>query len=145
MAKNNLSNKFKDGVTVEELEKFARKYTNEAFLILALLVATVSSVFGFFSGPIWSVLFMGAMAIVAIALPEKIGNFLRKILKFQVTAEKAITIMIGIVRIIIGLFLPFILFAELGLLAGFAFHTTAREFIPPKKENSEDNKDEKNI
>ena len=142
--KDKLSEKIREGVTVEDLEKFARKYTNEVFLILALLIATVSSVFGFFTGPVWSVLFMGILAIVALALPERIGNFLRKILKFQVTAEKSITIMIGIVRIIIGLFIPFVLFAELGLLAGYAFHTTAKEFII-KKDNSPNKDEEKNI
>lgn len=126
MAKK-VTERLKEGVSVEEIEKFARKYTNEVFLILSLIIAAISSIFGFFSGPSWSVLFMGLSAIISLALPEKVGVFIKKILKLQAKAEKAVMIIIGIVRIIFGLFIPFILFAELGLYAGYAFHTFSKE------------------
>ncbi|NGX33271.1 MAG: hypothetical protein K1060chlam4_01333 [Candidatus Anoxychlamydiales bacterium] len=126
MAKK-VTEKIKEGVSVEEIEKFARKYTNEVFLILALIIATISSVFGFFTGPSWSLIFAGLLAIIGIALPVQVGKFLKKILKFQATAPKTTIIIIGIVRIVLAVFVPLILFAEIGLLAGYSFHTTTRE------------------
>jgi len=126
MAKK-VTEKIKEGVSVEEIEKFARKYTNEVFLILAIIIATISSIFGFFEGPIWSLIFAGLLAIIGIALPTHVGKFLKKLLKFQATSPKTTIIIIGIVRIILAVFLPLVLFAEIGLLAGYSFHTTTRE------------------
>jgi len=131
MAKK-VTEKIKEGVSVEEIEKFARKYTNEVFLILALIIATISSIFGFFTGPTWSLIFAGLLAIVGIALPVQVGKFLKKLLKFQAVSPKTTIIIIGIVRIVLGIFIPFILFAEIGLLAGYSFHTTTREFHEPE-------------
>ncbi|HEU64016.1 MAG: hypothetical protein KR126chlam4_00316 [Candidatus Anoxychlamydiales bacterium] len=126
MAKK-VTEKIKEGVSVEEIEKFARKYTNEVFLILALIIATISSVFGFFTGPSWSLIVAGLLAIIGIALPVQVGKFLKKLLTFQAKAPKTTIIIIGIVRIVLAVFIPFILFAEIGLLAGYAFHTTTKE------------------
>jgi len=143
--KEKLSEKIKEGVSVEEIEKFARKYTNEVFLIISLIIATISSIFGFFTGSSWSVFFMGLLAIIGIALPEQVGKFLKKIMKFQIKAEKTTTIVIGIVRIIFGVFIPFILFAELGLLAGYSFHTTSKEFVGKEEKPQPEKKEEEHI
>lgn len=131
--KDKFSEKLKEGVSVEEIEKFARKYTNEVFLIVSLILATISSVFSFFTGPSWSLFCAGLLAIIAIALPEQMGKAIKKMFKFQTKAEKTTTIVIGIIRIIFGIFIPFILFAELGLLAGYSFHIIAKEFMPEEQ------------
>ncbi|NGX51788.1 MAG: hypothetical protein KR126chlam5_00075 [Candidatus Anoxychlamydiales bacterium] len=136
MAKK-VTEKIKEGVSVEEIEKFARKYTNEVFLILALIIATISSVFGFFTGPNWSLILAGLLAIIGIALPVQVGKFLKKLLKFQATAPKTTIIIIGVVRIVLAVFVPLILFAEIGLLAGYSFHTTTRE-LHGDEEHSEE-------
>ncbi|NGX34563.1 MAG: hypothetical protein K1060chlam1_00916 [Candidatus Anoxychlamydiales bacterium] len=141
MAKK-VTEKIKEGVSVEEIEKFARKYTNEVFLILALIIATISSIFGFFTGPIWSLIFAGLLAIVGIALPMQVGKFLKKLLKFQAKSPKTTIIIIGIVRIILAVFIPFILFAEIGLLAGYSFHTTTRELQGLEEHHSEEHHSE---
>jgi len=96
-------------------------------LILALIIATISSVFGFFTGPSWSLIFAGLLAIIGIALPVQVGKILKKLLKFQADLPKTTIIIIGIVRIVLAVFIPFVLFAELGFLAGYSFHTTARD------------------
>jgi len=142
--KDKLTEKIKEGVSVEEIEKFARKYTNEVFLILSLIIATISSIFGFFTGPSWSLFFAGLLAIIGIALPVQVGKILKKMLKLQAKSEKSTIIIVGIVRIIFGVFIPFILFAELGLLAGYSFHTTSRDFSYSKeKESPKGNEPEK--
>jgi hypothetical protein len=140
--KENLTEKYKEGVSVEDIEKFARKYTNEVFLILSLIIATISSIFNFFTGPAWSLLLAGLLAIVGIAFPSQVEKVVKKIFKFQAKEEKSTIIIIGIVRIVLGIFIPFILFAELGLLAGFSFHTVVKE-ISFTKENVEEQEEEK--
>ncbi|MFA6119644.1 MAG: hypothetical protein WCT85_06405 [Parachlamydiales bacterium] len=126
--KENLSEKFKEGVSVEEIEKFARKYTNEVFLILSIIIATISSIFNFFTGPSWSLFVAGLLTITGIAFPVHVGKIVKKIFKFQSTSEKTTIIIMGIVRLVLAIFIPFILFAEIGLLAGYSFHTIVKEF-----------------
>lgn len=117
-----LHDKLKEGVSVQELESFARKYTNEGLIILAIFFAAISSMFHFFSGPGWSVAFIGLGAIVSIALPDKTSWMLEKITNFIGKTDKTLQIFIGILRIVIALFLPFIFFGYIGLLAGTACH-----------------------
>lgn len=122
MTKKGMSEKIKEGVSVQEIENFARKHLTEVLLILAIIIATISSMFNFFTSASWSILFAGIGAIISIALPEKIEAFQRAIFKFAFKQEKTTQIIIGSVRIILAIFLPLVLFAELGLLAGTAFH-----------------------
>lgn len=140
MAKQDkLTERFKEGVSVEEIEKFARKYTAEVFLVLAIIIATISSIFGFFTGPSWSVFFMGLFAIIGIVIPEQVGGIIQKLMKLHVKSEKITIIVIGIVRIIFAIFIPFIIFAELGLYAGYSFHTISREFVRKEEKKELEN------
>ena len=131
-----IGEKIKEGVSVQELESLARKYTTEVFLILAIFVASISSIFNFFTGAGWSIAFAGLGAIISLSIPGSIMNFQKKLLKFFFKQEKAVQITIGVVRIVVGLFIPFIIFAELGLLAGCAFHFFSRQLhgeTPPEE------------
>ncbi|MBN2479890.1 MAG: hypothetical protein JXA94_06650 [Parachlamydiales bacterium] len=134
MAKK-VGEKIKEGVSVEELEKLARKYTTEVFLILSIIIAAISSAFGFFTGPSWSLFFAGIGAIVSIAIPEKTEGALRKLIMIAFKKDKSTEIVVGIVRIVIAIFVPFITFAEIGLLAGQAFHLLSKKDV--KKEEEE--------
>ncbi len=143
--KKPLSSKIKEGVSVEELETFARKYTTEVFLILAIIIASISSIFNFFTGPGWSLSLAGIGAILSIAFPEVVVRFQKKFFELISKQEKSLQITIGIARLILALFLPFVLFAEIGFLAGLGFHrytkhtqiakTTSYEKGPSDKED----------
>lgn len=126
--KKTFTSKVKDGVSVEELETFARKYTTEVFLILAIIIAAISSIFNFFTEPGWSLSFTGIGAILSIAFPEPVVKIQKKIFALISKQEKAIQITIGVIRLIIALFIPFILFAEIGFLAGLGFHYYTKDF-----------------
>lgn len=112
----------KDGVSVQEIENFARKYMNEVFSVLALIVATISSIFDFFTGAGWSLVFAGIFAIVAIIFPDQIERGLKKVYKILSKDEKSTQIILGIVRLVIAIFVPFILFGFIGLLSGISYH-----------------------
>lgn len=120
--KDKISDKIKEGVSVEEIEQFSRKYTAEIFSAIAIIIATISSIFDFFTGPGWSLLLAGLGAVIGIIFPYPVENFLAKCYSFVQKQEKSTQIIIGVVRIIIALFIPFVIFAIMGLLAGSSYH-----------------------
>lgn len=142
--KQKMSDMLKDGVSVNEIESFARKYTSEVFLVLAILIASISSIFDFFSGAGWSIAFAGACAIISILFPNHIEAALRKLFSFGTQNEKSMQIIIGIVRIVLAIFVPFILFGFVGLLAGTSFHIHTRNAMNEKKENKPNEEHKKN-
>jgi len=139
MKKGSPMDKFKEGVSVKELENFARRYMTEGFLILSIVIATLSSVFDFFTGPGWSVFFAGIGIIVSTAFPAQIHKLIKPLSQFLKKQEKTVQIIVGIVRLIFAIFIPFLLFAEAGLLAGLVYHRTPHDACCEKKdENKQD-------
>lgn len=122
MAKNKFIDKLKEGVSVHEVEEFARKYTLEVFLVLAILIGAVSSVFDFFTGPGLTILFATAGIVLGVFFPTSAESWLRQIFQFSLKQEKTTQMILGSVKVIIGIFVPFILFGVVGLLAGTSYH-----------------------
>lgn len=122
MNKSNFTEKLKQGVSAQQLEDFARKHTQEVFSTLAIFIGAVSSIFDFFTGPEWSILFLAVGAIVAIVFPVPIEKRLKQIYSFSLKQEKTTEMILGGVKIVIAIFLPFIYFGFLGLLAGSSYH-----------------------
>jgi hypothetical protein len=140
MAKKDLTDKLKEGVSVEEIEKLARKYTTEGFLLISFIVATISSIIGFFTGPGWSLTFAGFGAILGFALPKKIEIIEKNIIQFIYKQTKTAEIIIGVIRLILAIFMPFIIFAEIGLLAGMSIQLTTRQLNVKKEDEEPSNK-----
>lgn len=120
--KEKISEKIKEGVSVQELENFAKKYTSELFSALALFIATISSLFDFFTGSGWSVLFAGLGAIAGLLFPNQINTTLGKFYDMVQKQEKMTQIIIGSVKIVIAVFVPFVLFTIIALLGGASSH-----------------------
>jgi hypothetical protein len=118
--KESIKERLKEGVSFQELEGFTRKHTNELLLILAIFIAALSSMIGIFSGSGWAIALASLCAIVSIIIPQPIIKMEKKMLGFLGKQEKTVQIVIGVVRLIVALFLPFLIFAEIGLLAGVA-------------------------
>ena len=125
--KKSMTEKFKEGVSVQELEHFARKYLVEVFVIISVIIATISSSMHFFNGAGWSLMLGGIGAILSIALPAQIHKIEKIYFSFVTKQEQTAQIAIGAVQLIIALFLPFIVFAQLGMLAGISFHHFSRQ------------------
>ena len=121
------SDKLKEGVSVREIEDFARKYTTEVFSIIALIIATISSCWHFFlNGQKLAVFFMALGSILAILFPVPIERGLKGIYNFTFKQEKSTQIILGSVKLVAALFVPFVLFAFFGLLAGTSYHYYVR-------------------
>ena len=125
--KKSMTEKFKEGVSVQELEHFARKYLVEVFVIISVIIATISSSMHFFNGAGWSLMLGGIGAILSIALPAQIHKIEKIYFSFVTKQEQTAQIAIGAVQLIIALFLPFIVFAQIGMLAGISFHHFSRQ------------------
>ncbi len=138
--------KIKEGVSVKELESFARKYTVEGFIILSLIIATLSSGFGFFTGAGWSVVFAGIGAIISVAFPEAVWRIVKPLFNFTCKQDKATQIIVGVVRLIFAIFIPFLIFLEIAILGGIAFHLPPSEkakFTKRKESTAKQKEEEK--
>ncbi len=122
MSNKKNDDKMKSGISPQQIESFIHKNTPEVFSTLAIFVSTISSIFDFFSGPALSVLFAGIGAIFALLAPEKIDKKLKNFYHFSINQEKKTEIVLGVVKIVVAIFLPFIFFFFLGLLAGVSYH-----------------------
>jgi len=126
MAKNKLVDKIKDGVSVQEMEDFARKYTTEVFTVLALVIAAISSMFDYFTGPKLTIIFLTIGTLLGIFFPAPVEKGLKQLYSFTFKQEKMTQVVIGVVKIIIAIFIPFVLFGIVGLLAGTSYHYYTR-------------------
>ncbi len=126
MGKGKFTEKLKEGVSVQELEDFARKHSIEVFTVIALVIAAISSMFNFFTGPSWTILFLTIGVIVGIFFPNPVDKGLKQLSDFLFKQEKTTRFILGAVKIVLAIFIPFTLFGAVGLLAGTSYHYYAR-------------------
>ena len=122
MDRNKFTDKLKEGVSVQEIEEFARKHTTEVFSVLALIIGAISSTFDFFTGPGWTIIFTSLGAIVGVFFPAPVERGLKQLYSFTLKQEKTTEMILGGVKIVVALFIPFIYFGLVGLLAGTSYH-----------------------
>lgn len=125
MAKR-LMDKIKEGVSVQEVEDFARKYTMEVFSVLAIVIGSISSMYDFFTGPKMTIIFIAIGVILGVFFPVPVEKGLKQFYSFSYKQEKTTQMILGLVKVVVGLFIPFVLFGFMGLLAGTSYHYYTR-------------------
>lgn len=118
--------KIKEGVSVQEVEDFARKYATEVFSVLAIAVGSISSMYDFFTGPKMTIVFFAIGVIIAIFFPAPVERGLKQFYSFSYKQEKTTQMVLGLVKVVVALFIPFVLFGFLGLLSGASYHYYTR-------------------
>lgn len=118
-----MDKKIKEGVSVQELENFGKKYRFEIFFVLYFLLATLLT-FIFF-GAAWSIFLAGAGGILGIWLPNKVEKAAKAAFGFVFKQEKATKLVLAVVGIIVSFFLPPLVFFFLGLVGGTGMHKAA--------------------
>ena len=118
-----MSKKLKEGVSVQELENFGKRYRFEIFFVIYFLLATLLT-FLFF-GATWSVFLAGVGGILGIWLPKKIEKAAKAAFQFVFKQEKATKLILAIVGVIVSFFLPPLVFFFLGLMGGTGMHAAA--------------------
>lgn len=121
-----LMDKIKEGVSVQEVEDFARKYTTEVFSVLAIVIGSISSMYDFFTGPKMTITFLAIGVIVGIFFPAPVEKGLKQFYSFSYKQEKTTQMILGLVKVVVGLFIPFVFFGFMGLLAGTSYHYYTR-------------------
>jgi hypothetical protein len=120
------SDKIKNGVSVQEMEDFARKYSIEVFSVVAIIIATISSIYDFFTSPGLTIVFTALGCILGVFFPVPTERGLKQLYSYMANQEKTTQMILGAVKIIVAIFIPFILFGVLGLLAGTSYHYYVR-------------------
>lgn len=121
--------KLKEGVSVHEIEKYANKYMFEIFMIAALIIAMISSIFDFFIGSNWGIFLLTIGILIGFCLTNQVDPLLSRALKFMHNKEKSTLIMIGIVRIIVAIFLPAILWGVIGVFSGSSWRARMKHDV----------------
>jgi hypothetical protein len=107
--------KIKDGVSVKEIEGFAKKHRFELFFCLALLLSCLFN-FVFFAG--WSFVFAAAGGILGALFPEKVQKIFKISSCFFRKQEDLTQLILTIVGLILSIFLPILTFFILGAAGG---------------------------
>ena len=124
-------NKTKEGVSVKEIEDFAKKHRFEVFFCLLFVLACIFGVIGHFKSG-WSIILTGVGAILSIVFPDKVEGLLSKAFGFAFKQDMTIQIVLGVVSLIIAIFLPFVIFFIVGCFGGHAMYQMAMDSIPKK-------------
>ena len=107
--------KMKDGVSIKEIEGFAKKNRFELFFCLALLLSCLFN-FVFFTG--WSMLIAAAGGILGVLFPKNIQKILQGASCFFRKQEDITQLILTIAGLVLAIFLPILTFFVLGGAGG---------------------------
>lgn len=117
-------NKLKEGVSVKEIESFAKKHRFEVFFCLSFVLACF---FTFVFFPAWSLVFLSLGAIAGVTMSVTIDKLLKSIMRFVMKQEKTTLLVLAVVSLVLSVFLPPLTFLLVGLSGGKNLIKTANE------------------
>lgn len=106
----------KEGMTVREIETFAKKHRFEVFFVIAFILACFFSFVMF--GPGWAIIAATIGTLIGVLLSGKVMYMHKRILHFVFKQELTTQIVIAIVCFILAIFIPPLFFLILGLHGG---------------------------
>jgi hypothetical protein len=109
-------NKLKEGMSVKEIESFAKKHRFEVFFCLAFILACFFSFVMF--GPGWAIAAATAGALIGILLSGKVMHMSKMLFNFIFKQEQMTQLVLGIILLILAIFIPPLFFFLLGLHGG---------------------------
>ncbi len=115
----------KEGMSVREIENFARKYTYEVFFSLVFILASFFSMVMF--GVTWCIYLACLGGILGVWFPMKVEKSVRGVFQFVNKQQKPTMIVLGVVGLIVAVFLPPLVFFVLGLMGGKSLYRFAMQ------------------
>lgn len=123
--------KVKEGLSVKEIESFAKKYRFELFFCVALILSWIFS-FVFFEG--WALLFTMIGGLLGILFSHKVSAFWKKVVSFFAKQEDLTQLILGGAGLVVAIFLPFVIFFLLGSAGGIMLKQVTTPSLEPKEE-----------
>jgi hypothetical protein len=123
-------NKFKEGMSVKEIEEFAKKHRYEVYFCLLFLFACIFGLAGLYLKGSWCIVFAMAGSILGVIFPMKVESFSKKVFSFLFKQDKTILIILGVVGLVFAILIPFIVFLFVGLFGGRTMHQMAMDSGP---------------
>jgi hypothetical protein len=114
----------KEGVSVKEIEEFAKKHQFEVFFCLMFLLACIFGLVGMFR-PGWNIFLGMAGGALGVIFPMKVEQLLKSVFHFVFKQDKTILLVLGIVGLLISCIFPFVVFFVVGVAGGRAMHQIA--------------------
>ncbi|NNM43974.1 MAG: hypothetical protein HKM07_06490 [Chlamydiae bacterium] len=116
--------KLTEGVSVKELEHFAKQYRIEVVYCLALVLACFFSFFMF--GPGWSIFFASVGGILGLTLTKKIESVFKFAAHFILKQETMTQLILATVFLLLAIFVPPLIFLKLGLHGGVSLFNSMK-------------------
>jgi len=117
--------KKKEGMSVKELEGYAKGHRFEIFFCLLFVLASLFTLV--FWGPTLSIFLAGIGGVISVFLPSKVENFSRKMAGTLFKKEGTTQMIIAIVALIVAIFVAPLIFLIIGLHAGKSMLHLAKE------------------
>ena len=118
------------------IEKLTRRYMVERLTMVAILVGAFSAWMHLFIGTFgWCMLFLVIGSAVGIFFPHQMDRWVRKVYSFSRSGNHMSTVVAESAKIALALFLPFVYFAFLGVLAGTAYQYYVQSAQAGNKDN----------
>lgn len=115
----------KEGVSVKELEGFAKKHRMEVFFCLFFFLA---GIFGLFLwNPAWSVLLGAIGAIIGALIPVKIKGISHSLWQFVFRQDRTTQIIIAVIAFVLAIFVSPLVFLLIGLHGGKSMANAASQ------------------
>jgi len=122
-------NKSKDSLSMKELGELAKKNRFEVFFCLIFLIACLFGIVGYVK-PGWSLFSTVVGSILGILFPFKMDLVIKSTFHFIFKQEKTVFIVLGVGILVLSIFVPFLIFAFLGIIGGRTLHQMAVNFSP---------------
>ncbi len=120
-----------EGLSVKEIEQFAKKHRFEVFFCLLFILASFFSFLFFGAG--WAILLTMVGAVAGILVGAQVENIFHKVLTFIFKQERTTQLVLAGVSLLVAILLPPVIFLILGAIGGKAIHARAREAFEGKK------------
>ncbi len=108
--------KKKEGVSVKEIEGYAKKHRFEIFFCILFILASLFTLI--FWGAMLSIFLAGIGAIIAVFMPSKVEHLAHKMAHGLLGKEGMTQLVVGILALIVAIFLAPLVFLWLGLHGG---------------------------
>lgn len=123
--------------SLPEFQRYARSHLSELMTIGSILLASISSWYGTFWGSAgWSFFMFSIAMAVGVLIPNHADKILKQIYRILTQRSKTGELVLGIVKMLIAIAIPWVIFAIVGILAGESYHYYTR----PHRDSSAHNR-----